>query len=107
MGEGIVRPRNRPPLQNALRAVAVLLARPCPCWTPVRVGPPIVPRRQRVVTGRPCFDGRPRTGCYFWLGKTLAVVTDGAFAEEGCPELQSDAARRECTAGADSMTKRS
>ena len=55
------------------------------------------------MTGRPCFDGRPRTGCYFWLGKTLAVVTDGAFAEEGCPELQSDAVRRECTAGADSM----
>lgn len=38
-----------------------------------------------------------------FASRLIAASSDGAFAEEGCPELQSDAARRECTAGADSM----
>jgi hypothetical protein len=46
---------------------------------------------------------RPPAECYRWLGKTLAVVTDGAFGDEGCPQLRSGSARRECAAGADSM----
>ena len=41
--------------------------------------------------------------CYRWLGKTLAVVTDGAFAEEGCPSLGDPATRRACAAGARSL----
>ena len=40
--------------------------------------------------------------CYRWLGKTIAVVTDGDFARTGCPQL-AGAARAECRAGAASM----
>ena len=28
-----------------------------------------------------------RRGCYEWLGRTLAVVTNGAFRERGCTKL--------------------
>jgi hypothetical protein len=48
------------------------------------------------------FAGRTRSECYRWLGKTLAVVTDGEFAQDGCPELGADA-RDDCLAGAASM----
>jgi hypothetical protein len=46
------------------------------------------------------FDGGARTACYRWLGKTLAVITDGEFARAGCPRLRPAAARSECEAGA-------
>jgi hypothetical protein len=49
------------------------------------------------------FAGASRTACYRWLGKTLAVVTDGAFERAGCPELAANDARRACEAGARSM----
>jgi hypothetical protein len=49
------------------------------------------------------FDGTTRAACYRWLGKTLAVVTDGRFGDSGCPSLPAGAARDECTAGARSM----
>ena len=45
------------------------------------------------------FDGSARAECYRWLGKTLAVLTDGEFGRSGCPQLRA-AARRECEAGA-------
>ena len=48
------------------------------------------------------FDGPTRAACYRWLGKTIAVVTDGAFAEIGCPQLEPGA-RRLCRDGAASM----
>jgi hypothetical protein len=49
------------------------------------------------------FLGAPRAACYRWLGKTLAVVTDGRFARTGCPRLASARARSWCRAGARSM----
>jgi hypothetical protein len=50
------------------------------------------------------FDaGEARTACYRWLGKTIAVLTDGEFARVGCPELRGAAARRDCEAGARTM----
>ena len=33
------------------------------------------------------FIGAPRAACFRWLGKTLAVLTDGKFARAGCPQL--------------------
>jgi hypothetical protein len=48
------------------------------------------------------FAGATRAACYRWLGKTTAVVTDGAFAEDGCPKLAPDAERL-CRDGAASM----
>jgi hypothetical protein len=45
----------------------------------------------------------PRSACYEWLGTTLAVLTDGAFARGGCPQLRGAAARRACAAGAARM----
>ena len=40
-----------------------------------------------------------RWGCYEWLGRTLAVVTNGAFRERGCTKL-GPVARGACAAGA-------
>jgi hypothetical protein len=44
-----------------------------------------------------------RAACYGWLGRTLAVVTNGRFARTGCPQLSTPPARRACTAGARRM----
>jgi hypothetical protein len=46
------------------------------------------------------FVGATRAACYRWLGKTLAVLTDGVFGQTGCPQLAGAAARRQCRAGA-------
>jgi hypothetical protein len=51
----------------------------------------------------PVFIGKARAACFRWLGKTLAVLTDGRFARVGCPRLDSAGARRQCRAGAESM----
>jgi hypothetical protein len=45
----------------------------------------------------------PRTACYRWLGKTVAVLANGRFERDGCPRLATEEARRECVAGARSM----
>jgi hypothetical protein len=49
------------------------------------------------------FARSARAACYRWLGKTLAVVTDGEFERAGCPRLRAPGARLECVAGARSM----
>jgi hypothetical protein len=49
------------------------------------------------------FTGAPRAACFRWLGKTLAVLTDGKFARSGCPRLGPPRARRLCREGARSM----
>ena len=49
------------------------------------------------------FTGAPRAACFRWLGKTLAVLTDGRFARTGCPRLASARARELCRAGARRM----
>ncbi len=46
------------------------------------------------------FAGAVRVACYRWLGKAVAVLTDGAFEREGCPALEPEDARRSCAAGA-------
>jgi hypothetical protein len=51
------------------------------------------------------FIGAPRAACLRWLGKTLAVLTDGKFARTGCPRLGSASARRLCREGARSMNE--
>jgi len=48
------------------------------------------------------FTGATRLACYRWLGKTLAVLTDGDFRRTGCSQLDPEADRA-CTAGARSM----
>ena len=49
------------------------------------------------------FAGATRSGCYRWLGKSIAVLTDGAFEQTGCPKLAKLDARRQCRAGARTM----
>jgi hypothetical protein len=49
------------------------------------------------------FTGAARTACYRWLGKTLAVLTNGRFARSGCPRLASRRARALCLEGARNM----
>jgi hypothetical protein len=53
-----------------------------------------------LIEGCERFTGSPRAACYRWLGKTLAVLTDGRFGDEGCRQLAAADARRECAAGA-------
>jgi hypothetical protein len=54
----------------------------------------------RVLGGCETFAGAVRVACYRWLGKAVAVLTDGAFDREGCPALEPEDARRSCAAGA-------
>jgi hypothetical protein len=63
------------------------------------------PTRELVALVDRCatLGGRARQPCYRWLGRTVAVLTDGAFAREGCPRLRGAAARRACAAGAAAM----
>jgi hypothetical protein len=49
------------------------------------------------------FAGVTRAACFRWLGKTVAVLTDGRFERDGCPRLATEEARRACVAGARSM----
>jgi hypothetical protein len=44
-----------------------------------------------------------RAACYHWLGKTLAVLTDGEFERAGCARLEGADARRQCRFGARTM----
>jgi hypothetical protein len=49
------------------------------------------------------FAAGARAACYRWLGKALAVVTDGDFRRKGCPRLHPSRASRECEEGARRM----
>jgi hypothetical protein len=49
------------------------------------------------------FPGETRLACYRWLGKVLAVVTNGAFEEFGCRTLPEAPARRACGEGVRAM----
>ena len=57
----------------------------------------------RIVDTCSRFAAAAREPCYRWLGKAVAVLTDGEFARAGCPRLRGAAARRECAAGAQRM----
>jgi hypothetical protein len=48
-------------------------------------------------------EDRVRLGCYRWLGKAIAVITNGEFEHSGCLALQRDDAIEACVAGAKSM----
>lgn len=57
----------------------------------------------RLIARCELFAGATRAGCYRWLGKAIAVLTDGAFEQTGCPKLAGADARRNCRAGARTM----
>ena len=59
----------------------------------------------RLIEGCEHFAADARAACYRWLGKALAVVTDGRFARSGCPKLATAAARRYCEEGARTMNE--
>jgi hypothetical protein len=46
-----------------------------------------------------------RWGCVSWFGRTLAVVTNGAFRRSGCPALDTLHERVTCVAGAKRMSE--
>ena len=62
-----------------------------------------IPEYIRLIDGCGRFGAGSRAACYRWLGKALAVVTDGRFARAGCPKLADADARSECQAGARSI----
>ena len=57
------------------------------------------PDRQRALILRCRGFGREAGACYQWFGRTLAVVTDGAWLRR-CGELPTAASRSACRAGA-------
>jgi hypothetical protein len=56
----------------------------------------------RLIRGCRRLARASRSNCYAWLGRTLAVVTNGTFRARGCLLLGADA-RRACLAGAARM----
>jgi hypothetical protein len=56
----------------------------------------------RLIRGCSRMNAGARHGCYEWLGRTLAVVTNGSFRDRGCGALQPNG-RRACVAGAREM----
>ncbi|MDP2712359.1 MAG: hypothetical protein Q8O56_14165 [Solirubrobacteraceae bacterium] len=50
------------------------------------VGTPAI-NQLRVIDRCAWFSGRVASGCYEWLGKVLAVITDGRFATSGCSQV--------------------
>jgi hypothetical protein len=59
----------------------------------------------RLIEGCARFDAEARAPCYRWMGKALAVVTDGRFTRSGCPQLRDADARRHCGEGARTMNE--
>jgi len=60
-------------------------------------------RQLQLIRGCARIAAHARSACYSWLGRTLAVVTNGAFRERGCSKLNA-AARRACVGGANRMS---
>jgi hypothetical protein len=62
------------------------------------------PRSQRLGLIGDCgaFPAAARSGCYWWLGLAMNVVTNGRFASRTCPALGTALARRSCAQGASS-----
>jgi hypothetical protein len=61
----------------------------------------LAPFTPKLALIRACAGVRSaQRACYFWLGKALNVVTDGAFASCGCTQLRYAATRATCTRGA-------
>ena len=46
-----------------------------------------LPDQLRVINRCSAFPTAVQTGCYEWLSKVLAVVTDGRFSQTGCPRV--------------------
>jgi hypothetical protein len=49
------------------------------------------------------FPATTRLECYRWLGKVLAVLTNGEFEQYGCGSVTNAGARRACIQGAGEM----
>jgi len=62
-----------------------------------------VDRHVRLIDRCEGFAPEARDDCYRWLGKVLAVLTDGRFRRTGCPRVARPEARRQCDEGARTM----
>jgi hypothetical protein len=60
------------------------------------------PGEELVALLRRCdtFPAATALECYRWLGKVIAVLTNGEFEQFGCPAAPSERARRACVQGA-------
>jgi hypothetical protein len=56
-------------------------------------------RQLRLIRGCARMAVLARSACYSWLGRTLAVITNGAFRARGCTKLSANA-RKSCVDGA-------
>ena len=62
-----------------------------------------IPRYVRLIDGCGRFGADSRAACYRWMGKALAVVTDGRFERAGCPKLRTRTHDANAGAGGRSM----
>jgi hypothetical protein len=53
-----------------------------------------------LLQGCDAFPGATGLFCYRWLGKVMAVLTDGAFIAYGCSSAPDARTRRACEQGA-------
>jgi hypothetical protein len=104
-GASLLMSKTRTPVAHALACGAVTGADadPLNCLRGVTV--PSIANRLRAQLRLIETCGRlpltTRWGCYSWFGRTLSVVTDGAFRRTGCTKLEPAHAVHSCAAGAD------
>lgn len=106
-GASLLVSRERDPVDHARVCRSLVLTDTYNCLRGVNV--PALANRpfEQLRLVRTCGD-LPKTtrfGCYAWLGRTLAVLTDGRFRRSGCAQLRSEHARVSCAAGGARMAR--
>jgi hypothetical protein len=95
--------RSSDPFEQMATCAAMPASLAVACARGVRVpGVALSPRATRLglISACAAFAQPAQDGCYWWLGKALNVVTNGAFGARNCPKLGSASARRSCATGA-------
>jgi hypothetical protein len=100
-GASLLIARERDPVDHARVCTEVVGTDTYNCLRGVNV--PALAKRpfEQLRLIRTCGDLPRETiyGCYAWFGRTLAVLTDGAFRRWGCVQLEPEHAQISCSAG--------
>jgi hypothetical protein len=101
-GASLLVARERDPVDHARVCNALAGTDTYNCLRGVNV-PALAGRRfEELRLIRTCGDlpRETRAWCYAWFGRTLAVLTNGAFRRWGCVQLEPELARVWCSVGA-------
>jgi len=90
-----------PALDQAKLCGTLPAADAVPCLRGVTVQTAATPTQQFALL-RDCtrYPASARADCVAWLGLTFQLVTNGRFADSGCPQLPAASDRAACVAGA-------